>query len=752
VTGRGPAGPLAFPEGLRACQALSGEIVLENLIDTFMVLALEHAGADRGVLVLPRDEGLAIEAEAARVRDTVEVRLRHDGVTPQALPRSLLDRVVRSRDGVHLEDASIPGEFSADPYFARARPGSVLCVPLLKQDDLIGALYLEAAAPHGFAPSAIAFLALLASQAALSLENARRYEDLERKNLEHARAEEALQDGGETLRKQAEALLAAEKRLLEMIARGDPLSGILEVLCRFVEERTIDSACSVLLVAPGGRRLTYGAAPNLPDSYTRPMEGAAIGYGAGPCATAAMLKEPVIVSDFETDGRWSGEFRTRALAHGLRACWSTPILSSDGRLLGTFAVSSRAPGGPTPPQQALVEQFTHIASIAIERDQAEVALQRSEACLAEAQRLTHTGSFRWCPETEEITWSEETYRIYGIETSVTPTMALAFERVHPEDRPLVRRIAEGAARGGEGLAFEHRLLMPDGSVRHVQVMAHPLKDASGRTVEFVGAVLDVTQRKRSEEALHGVREELAHVARVATLGELTASIAHEVNQPLSGIMANASTCLRLLAATPPDLEEARETARRTLRDGQRAGDVIARLRSMFRKKGTSNETVDMNEAIREVIALTRHEVQKNRILLSTELAPGLPRIGGDRVQLQQVVLNLILNAVEAMSGVDERPRDMVIQTRREDPDRIRVVVRDAGVGLEPRAGERIFEAFHTTKTGGMGMGLSIARSIVENHGGRLWAASDDGPGATFFFSLPARVPDPPRDPPSHTKA
>jgi signal transduction histidine kinase len=217
---------------------------------------------------------------------------------------------------------------------------------------------------------------------------------------------------------------------------------------------------------------------------------------------------------------------------------------------------------------------------------------------------------------------------------------------------------------------------------------------------------------------------------------LTASIAHEINQPLSGIVTNASTCLRMLAADPPNVDGARETARRTIRDGNRASEVITRLRALFSKKEATIESVDLNEATREVIALSLSELQRNRVILRTELASDLPVVKGDRVQLQQVVLNLLRNASDAMSAVDDRPRHMVITTEREEGDRVRLTVQDAGVGLDPQAMDRLFEAFYTTKNDGMGMGLSVSRSIIERHHGRLWAAPNDGPGATFSFSIP----------------
>ena len=253
---------------------------------------------------------------------------------------------------------------------------------------------------------------------------------------------------------------------------------------------------------------------------------------------------------------------------------------------------------------------------------------------------------------------------------------------------------------------------------------------------FVGALQDVTESIVAEEALNRARSELAHVARVTTLSTLTASITHEVNQPLSGIITNASTCLPMLDANPPDVEGARETARRTIRDGNRASDVITRLRALFSKKEFSLESLDLNEATREVIALSLSELQRKRVVLQSELADDLPTVTGDRIQLQQVILNLLRNASDAMVDVRDRPRQLLIRTEPEAGDRVRLSVRDAGVGVDAQSMNKLFDAFFTTKSDGMGIGLSVSRSIVERHHGRLWAEPNDGPGATFSFSIP----------------
>jgi PAS domain S-box-containing protein len=371
-----------------------------------------------------------------------------------------------------------------------------------------------------------------------------------------------------------------------------------------------------------------------------------------------------------------------------------------------------------------------------ERKRAEDALKRSEAFLAEGQRLSRIGSLSWRVETDEIMWSEELYRIFGFERDVPVTLDLIATRVHPEDIPLMNDMVERARSAVSDFEYEHRLVMPDDSVKYLHMIAHGIRDNDGR-LEYIGAVQDVTQRQISEEALAKARSELAHVASVTSLATLTASIAHEVNQPLSGIVTNASTCLRMLTLDPPNVDGARETARRTIRDGNRASDVIMRLRALFSKKDTIAERVDLNDSTREVIALSLSELQRNRVILRSELADDLPLVTGDRVQLQQVILNLLRNASDAMSTVRDRPRELLIRTERDEGDRVLLSVKDAGIGFDSQSVDKLFQAFYTTKNEGMGIGLSVSRSIIGQHDGRLWAALNNGPGATFSFSIPS---------------
>jgi signal transduction histidine kinase/DNA-binding NarL/FixJ family response regulator len=372
-----------------------------------------------------------------------------------------------------------------------------------------------------------------------------------------------------------------------------------------------------------------------------------------------------------------------------------------------------------------------------ERKRAEEALRKSEAYLAEAQRLGHTGSFGWKPSTGEIFWSEETFRIFQYDRSMKPTAELILQRVHPEDVPSAKETVECATRDGKDFEHEYRLVVPDGSVKHVHVVARAERDESGE-IEFVGAVMDVTERKRDEEALRQAQADLAHVSRVTTMGELTASVAHEVNQPIAAAVTNARTCLRWLTRDQPDVEEARAAALRIVNDGTRAAEIISRIRVLFQKGSQQLELIEVNEVIQETIVLLLSEATQYSISVRTELTADLPEVMGDRVQLQQVVMNLITNSIDAMKSVDGT-RELTIKSRRVEEEQLLVSVSDTGVGLPPGQADQIFNAFFTTKPHGIGMGLRICRSIVESHRGRLWAIDNPPRGASFHFALSTKI-------------
>ncbi len=665
-------------------------------------------------------------------------------------------------------------------------------------------------------------------------------------------------------RRWAETLLAGEKQLLSMVARGVALAEVLGALCRVVEDAAPGRLCSVLSIDPDGVRFRHGAGPSLPAAYNEVLDGLIMDRHYGPCGMAANQKTQVIAEDVASDARWAASpWPGLVLGHGLRSCWSTPILSRDDKVIGVFALYQTEPASPSQREHELIRQFTQIAGVAIERAQSDASLQqsearkaamldaaldgivtidhegritefnpaaertfgyrehellgrpmadaivppsmreqhrqglarylagggaqvlgkrlemtamradgsefpvelaitriplegppsftgflrdisarkqaeeellRSEAFLAEGQRLSLTGSFTWNVATDEHAWSDEVYRLFEHDRSAPVSLPLILQTVHPEDMPLVDEVIARAG-AGQDFEIEFRAVMRSGAVKHFHVVAHRMHDRSDG-LEYIGAVQEITERRVAEEALGKVRSELAHMARVTSLGALTASIAHEVNQPLSGIITNASTCLRMLAADPPNIAGAQETMRRTVRDGNRAADIIKRLRTLFAKRDAPSEPMDLNEAARDVIALSWSDLQRTRVILRSELADDLPLVMGDRVQLQQVILNLLLNAADAMSGVEARPRLATISTEREGDDQVRLTVQDAGVGLDPEATSRLFDAFFTTKRDGMGIGLSISRTIIDNHGGRLWAEPNEGPGARFSFSVP----------------
>ncbi len=377
---------------------------------------------------------------------------------------------------------------------------------------------------------------------------------------------------------------------------------------------------------------------------------------------------------------------------------------------------------------------------------AEEALRRSESYLAEAQRLTHTGSWAWQVEGREaLHLSEEWYRIYGFD----PKEGLSAwekrrQRMHPEDRAKWQETTDRAIVEKSDYEVEHRILLPGGTVKYTHTVGHPVLNASGDVVQFVGTMVDVTERKRAEEERERLRQahaDLARVNRVTTMGELTASLAHDVNQPIAAAVTNANTCLRWLTRDRPNVEEAREAAMRIMKDGTRAAEIISRTRLLFKKGTAQRELVDVNEAIRDMIALLRSEATRHNILVRTDLAADLPEVMADRVQLQQVLMNLMMNGIEAMKDTDGT-RELAIKSQRPQNEEILVSVTDSGVGLPPLQKEQIFNAFFTTKPHGTGMGLRISRSIIESHGGRLWAGDNSPRGASFYFSLPTKAEAP----------
>jgi len=522
-----------------------------------------------------------------------------------------------------------------------------------------------------------------------------------------------------------------------MLARGEPTSAILAGVVRLVESASLGLRASILVLDEDRLTLRHAAAVSLPRSYTELIDGAKIGPDAFSCGTAAWRRELVLIADIEADPL-GAPFRASALAHGLRACWSMPMLSSDGRVLGAFGIYAAEPRTPTKSELELLKRCSNVTSIAIERSQSEEALRRSEAYRAEAERLSRTGSFGYDIQSREFTLSDGICEIIGFPSKPRPTLEQIAGRIHNDDRERVAAVVRQALCDGTTFDYEHRFVMDDGSVKLIRVVGRSRITTAGNH-ELAGAATDITASRRAADELQRAQSALTHVARVTTLGELAASIAHEVNQPLAAIVADANAALNWLAADPPDLERVRESLTAIIGDGERAGRVLQRIRSLLSRSPPRHRSCNLNDVVRDVGPLVAPELARQGLVVQQVLCPDLPQVSGDPVQLQQVVMNLMLNAAEASKDVPPERRLVVIRTfveRSSSGSLVHVAVEDAGVGFDPETDRaRLFDPFYTTKENGLGMGLSISRSIIERHGGKLWARANEVFGTTFEFAL-----------------
>ena len=402
----------------------------------------------------------------------------------------------------------------------------------------------------------------------------------------------------------------------------------------------------------------------------------------------------------------------------------------------------RVVGHPSAIEELGKFEFVGAVTDITESKRAEESLRRSESYLAEAQRLTKTGSWAWNVRTGALFWSQEILRIYDYDPAkMVPTWADFLWRVHPEDRPGIeqRKKMESTQKDWVVSESDFRIVLPDGRIKQLHSIAHPVMDESGEITEVVGTVMDVTERKLAEEErerLRQVQADLAHVTRVTTMGELTASLAHEIKQPISAAITDAKTCLRWLGRDDPDIAEACEAASRTVKDAMRAAEIISSISLLFKKGALQRELLDVNELIREMIVLLRSEASRYSISIHGDLADNLPKVMADRVQLQQVLMNLMLNGIDAMKDMGAGS-ELTINSQKSENGQLLISVGDTGMGLQQEQAEQIFDAFFTTKPQGTGMGLPISRSIIESHGGRLWAATHSSRGATFQFTLPS---------------
>ena len=521
-----------------------------------------------------------------------------------------------------------------------------------------------------------------------------------------------------------------------MIAADAPLTDVLTSLVLLMEGQAEGLRCSILLLNRDGKHVRHGAAPNLPDTYVKEVDGAAIGPRNGSCGTAMYLRRPVVVTDVLTDPLWA-DYRGLAKICGLCACWSTPILSAKGDVLGSFAMYRQEKRGPRPEETRLTEIATHIAGIAIERQQQQEILREREARISLAAESADLAFWILYPDRNSAWMSEKGRVIYGFDSAQPLTCDLILSRIHPDERMVVMEAYDRARASNGTFESEHRIVLPYGRTRWVIMRGRCLPDEHGNLLETIGVTLDVSAQKQANLQLQLQREEMAHRNRVALMGEMTASFAHELNQPLTAIANNASAARRFLERGNIDPALLAQLLRDMVADSQRAGEVIRGIRSLVRKDANVQRTLlNLNAVITDTVRLVSSDVLLRESVITTELDPQLPEVEAALVQIQQVLLNLIINALDAVEGLPPAARRIIVRTRSDEGDVVEVSVRDFGIGLPKDRPDKIFDHFFSTKQQGMGMGLTIVRSIVEAHGGTIAAENAPEGGARIVVRLP----------------
>jgi signal transduction histidine kinase len=536
--------------------------------------------------------------------------------------------------------------------------------------------------------------------------------------------------------KEEELFRAGQSQVLEMIAADKPLREVLSRLVLLMEAQADGLRCSILLLHRDGKHVRHGAAPHLPETYVKAVDGAPIGPRNGSCGTAMYLRKPVVVTDVMTDPLWAN-YRELAKICGLSACWSTPILSPKGEVLGSFAMYRQEKRGPRPEEDRLTEIATHIAGIAIERKRQQEILREREARINLAAESADLAFWVLYPDASNAWMSEKGRLMYGFDSNLPLTCELILSRVHPEERSIVKAAYNRCCALGGTFESEHRLLLPYGRTRWVIMRGRCLQDRQGNLLETIGVTVDVSAQKQADVQLQLQREEMAQRNRVSLMGEMTASFAHELNQPLTAIANNASAARRFIERGNPDPNLLQQLLHDMVSDSQRAGEVIRGIRSLVRKDSSIHTRLQLNSVIADTVRLVGTDLVARETVVSTELDPMLPDVKAAPVQVQQILLNLIVNALDAMEAVPPAERRIIITTR-SDKDMVEAIVRDFGTGLPNDHPEKVFDHFFSTKQKGMGMGLAIVRSIIEAHGGTIAAenAPDRG-GAKMVIRLPA---------------